>query len=84
VLQLLGLSLPALFAGALVVEVVFSWPGLGRVTYLALRQQDVALALACTAWSGALAVAGTLLADLLSAAADPRQRQRLWGGPAGA
>ena len=79
VLQLLGLTLPALFAGALVVEVVFSWPGLGRVTYLALRQQDVALALACTAWSGALAVVGTLLADLLAAAADPRQRQRLWG-----
>jgi peptide/nickel transport system permease protein len=84
VIQLLGLTLPGLFAGALVVEVVFSWPGLGRVTYLALRQQDVALALACTAWSAALAIAGTLLADLLAAAADPRQRQRLWGGPAGA
>ena len=79
VLQLLGLTLPALFAGALVVEVAFSWPGMGRVTWLALRQQDVALALACTAWTGALAVAGTLLADLLAAAADPRQRQRLWG-----
>ena len=84
VLQLLGLTLPGLFAGALVVEVVFSWPGLGRVTYQALRHQDLALALACTTWSGALAVAGTLLADLLSAAADPRQRQRLWGAPTGA
>jgi peptide/nickel transport system permease protein len=84
VLQLLGLTLPALFAGALVVEVVFSLPGLGRVTWLALRYQDMALALACTAWSGALAVAGTLLADLLAAAADPRERHRLWGAPAGA
>jgi ABC-type dipeptide/oligopeptide/nickel transport system permease component len=78
VLQLLGLSLPALFAGALVVEVVFSLPGLGRVTYTALRHQDVALVLACTAWSGGLAVAGTLAADLLAAWIDPRQRT--WEG----
>jgi peptide/nickel transport system permease protein len=81
-LQTLGLSLPGLLGGALVVEVVFSWPGLGRVTWDALRHQDLALALACTAWSGALAVGGTLLADLLAAVADPRQRQRLWGEPA--
>lgn len=84
VLQLLGLSLPALLGGALVVEVVFSWPGLGRVAWVALRGQDVSLALACTAWSGVLAVVGSLLADLAAAAADPRLRQRLWEGAAGA
>ncbi|HEV8632213.1 MAG TPA: ABC transporter permease [Thermoanaerobaculia bacterium] len=79
-LQLLGLSLPALLGGALVVEVVFSWPGLGRVAYLAVLTRDLPLVLACTAWSGALVVAGSLLADLLTAAADPRQRELLVGG----
>jgi peptide/nickel transport system permease protein len=76
-LQMLGLTLPALLGGALVVEVVFSWPGLGRVTWQAMASRDVALVLACTAWSAGLVVAGGLLADLLAAAADPRQREEL-------
>jgi peptide/nickel transport system permease protein len=73
-LQLLGLTLPALLGGALVVEVVFSWPGLGRVTYQAMASRDLALVLACTAWSAGLVVAGGVLADVLAAAADPRRR----------
>jgi peptide/nickel transport system permease protein len=76
-LQLLGLTLPALLGGALVVEVVFSWPGLGRIAFLALQQRDLAVVLACTAWSAGLVVAGALLADLLGAAADPRLRDEL-------
>ena len=82
-LQLLGLSLPALLGGALVVEVVFSWPGLGRVTYLAVQTRDLPLVLACTAWSGALVVLGSLLADLATAAADPRVREGVLEGALG-
>lgn len=72
--QLFGLSLPSLLSGALVIEVVFSWPGMGRVTYEAIRAQDFPVVLASTAWIAVLVVFGTLLADLLQAAVDPRLR----------
>ncbi|HVS03384.1 MAG TPA: ABC transporter permease [Thermoanaerobaculia bacterium] len=74
-LQLLGLSLPALLGGALVTEVVFSWPGLGRLAWSAMLARDYPLILAVTAWSAALVLVGNLLADLLQAAADPRVRE---------
>lgn len=74
-LQLLGLTLPALLSGALVVEVVFSWPGLGRVAWAALVGRDYPLILACTAWSAVLVVLGTLAADLLAAWVDPSVRE---------
>jgi len=82
-LQILGLSLPALLGGALVIEVVFSWPGLGRVAYLAVLTRDLPLVIACTAWSAALVVLGGLLADLATTAADPRQREALVEGALG-
>jgi peptide/nickel transport system permease protein len=73
-IQLFALSLPSLLSGALVIEVVFSWPGLGRVTYEAVLSRDYPLVLATTALTAALVLLGNLLADLLHAAADPRVR----------
>lgn len=73
-LQLLGLSLPALLNGSLVIEVIFAWPGVGRAIYTAITTNDYPLVLAATALSGGLVVAGSLLADLLHAAVDPRVR----------
>lgn len=74
--QLLGLSLPALLNGSLVVEVVFAWPGLGRLIFQAINARDLPVVLATTAVGGALVLGGSLLADLLHAAADPRVRHR--------
>lgn len=76
VVQILGIQLPALLNGALVVEVVFSLPGLGRVIFNALQARDYPLIMASTAFTGILVVVGTLLADLLHAMADPRIRYR--------
>ncbi len=73
--QILGLSLPFLLSGSLVVEVVFSWPGMGRPTYEAVRAYDYPLVLAATALAGVLVVLGNLVADLLHAALDPRVRE---------
>ncbi|MDX1644220.1 MAG: ABC transporter permease [Thermoanaerobaculia bacterium] len=73
--QILGLSLPFLLSGSLVVEVVFSWPGMGRLTYEAVRAYDYPLVLAATALAGVLVVLGNLVADLLHAALDPRVRE---------
>jgi peptide/nickel transport system permease protein len=72
--QLLGLSLPGLLSGALVVEVVFSWPGLGSMAMEGLLSRDYPLLLATTAWSGGAVVLGSLVADLLLLMADPRTR----------
>ena len=73
--QLLGLSLPFLLSGSLVIEVVFSWPGLGRLTYDSILARDYPVVLAATALSGALVIAGNLLADLLQFLVDPRVRE---------
>jgi peptide/nickel transport system permease protein len=74
VIQLLGISLPFLLNGSLVLEVVFSWPGLGRTAYQAILARDYPVILAVTALTAALVVAGNFLADVLHAAADPRVR----------
>lgn len=75
VIQLFGLTLPALLNGSLITEVIFSWPGLGRITFGAILQRDYPLILASTAFSGALVILGNLLADLLHGVTDPRVRR---------
>jgi peptide/nickel transport system permease protein len=73
--QILGLQAPILLSGALVVEIVFSWPGLGRLTYVAIETRDYPLVLCTTAIAAVLVLGGSLLADLASAALDHRVRQ---------
>ncbi len=73
-IQVLAISLPLLLSGALVAEVVFSWPGLGRLSYDAIGTRDYPLILGGTALSAALVILGNLLADLLHALVDPRAR----------
>jgi peptide/nickel transport system permease protein len=76
VLVLLGLSLPALFSGAVFVEAVFAWPGVGRVLVEAVQARDYPVVMAATTVSAMLVVLGNLLADALAALADPRIRSR--------
>jgi len=76
VLTLLGLSLPALFSGAVFVEAVFAWPGVGRVLVEAVRARDYPVVMAATSISAVLVVLGNLLADLTASALDPRVRRR--------
>jgi peptide/nickel transport system permease protein len=71
---LLGLSLPALFSGAVFVEAVFAWPGVGRVLVEAVQARDYPVVMAATAVSAMLVVTGNLLADSLAAWLDPRIR----------
>ena len=75
IVTLLGLSLPALFSGAVFVEAVFAWPGVGRVLVEAVRARDYPVVMAATTISAMLVVAGNLLADLLAARLDPRVRR---------
>ena len=75
VITLLGLSFPALLAGAVFVEKVFAWPGMGFVTVNAIGTRDYPLVLAAVLVSGTMVAAGSLAADLLYTAADPRLRR---------
>ncbi len=76
VVTLLGLALPALLGGAVFVENVFAWPGMGRVMLTAISMRDHPLVVASVVAGAALVVAGGIVADLLAAAADPRLRDR--------
>jgi len=74
VITLMGMSVPYILGGALVVEVVFGWPGMGRVTIEAIWARDYPVIMATTLLSGVAVVAGSTLADLLYRWADPRVR----------
>ena len=74
VVTLLGLSLPALFSGAVFVEAVFAWPGVGRVLVEAVAARDYPVVMAATTVSAVLVVAGNMLAELLAGWLDPRVR----------
>jgi peptide/nickel transport system permease protein len=74
VLGLYGVLIGALFSGSFVVEIVTAWPGLGRLMYDALRARDLYLVAGCAAAGAVSLSVGTLVADLLRAAADPRVR----------
>lgn len=73
-IQLTGIALPGLVSGSLAVEVVFGWPGMGRLAWDAATAEDVPVVLAATFVAGALVVTGSLLADLGAALVDPRIR----------
>jgi peptide/nickel transport system permease protein len=74
VINLVGLSLPILVSGSLVTEVVFAWPGMGRLTYDAALADDRPLVLAATLLAALMVIVGNLLADVSMALADPRIR----------
>jgi peptide/nickel transport system permease protein len=75
VVTLLGLSLPVLVSGSVVVETIFSWPGMGQVAFNAARARDVPLILGATLVGAAAVILGNLVSDLLYAVVDPRARR---------
>lgn len=69
-----GLQVPALFAGAVITEQVFAWPGMGFFAIQAIGARDYPVVMAVTLISATLVVLGNFLADLFYAVADPRVR----------
>jgi peptide/nickel transport system permease protein len=74
ILTLIGLSLPAIASGALITETVFNYPGMGLLTVTAASNDDIPTVLGSTLVITIFTVAGSLLADVLYAIADPRIR----------
>jgi peptide/nickel transport system permease protein len=74
VITLLGLYLPFLFSGAIFIEHIFAWPGMGRIMVESIMQRDYALVMATTFMFAVIVVLGNLVADILYAVVDPRIR----------
>jgi peptide/nickel transport system permease protein len=71
---LVGLSLPAVFSGALITEQLFNYPGMGLLFYTAATVQDYPTLLGITVLVAFATVLGSLVADVLYAVLDPRVR----------
>jgi peptide/nickel transport system permease protein len=71
-ITLAGLDIPSLFAGAVVTEYVFDWPGMGQLFVISAQSNDVPILLGTTLILSVLVVLGNLIADLLYTWADPR------------
>lgn len=74
VVTLLGLYFPFLLSGAFVIEVIFAWPGMGRIAYEAFFARDYPVIFAVNFIIAALVIFGNLLADWLYQLVDPRVR----------
>ena len=69
-----GLILPGLIGGSVIIESIFSWPGMGRMAYEAILARDYPIILTINFISAVLVLAGTFVSDLLYLVVDPRIR----------
>jgi peptide/nickel transport system permease protein len=75
-ITLFGLAFPFLLTGAVLIETIFAWPGMGRLATDAILRRDFPVVNAAVLLASTLVIAGNLLADVLLAVADPRLRVR--------
>jgi len=73
-ITMIALDLPSVFAGALFIETIFSWPGMGRLFWEAARGRDYPVLMAIIMINAVLIVVANLVADMLYARLDPRVR----------
>jgi peptide/nickel transport system permease protein len=73
-ITLVVFSIPAAFAGAIITETVFNWPGMGRLYFDALGRTDYPVAMALLLITAVLTVIATLFSDILYTVVDPRIR----------
>ena len=69
-----GLILPGLIGGSVIIESIFSWPGMGRMAYEAILARDYPIILTVNFLSAVLVLAGTFVSDVLYMVVDPRIR----------
>ena len=69
-----GLILPGLIGGSVIIESIFSWPGMGRMAYEAILARDYPIILTVNFISAVLVLIGTFISDLLYLMVDPRIR----------
>jgi peptide/nickel transport system permease protein len=75
-ITLFGLAFPFLLTGAVLIETIFAWPGMGRLATMAILNRDFPVVNAAVLLASTMVVVGNLVADVLLAMADPRLRVR--------
>ncbi|WP_419880977.1 ABC transporter permease [Peribacillus sp. B-H-3] len=73
-ITLLAFELPGLFSGAIIIEQIFNWPGVGKIQLESVGFRDYPVLMAFTLFLSSLTIIGNFLADITYAAADPRIR----------
>jgi peptide/nickel transport system permease protein len=73
---MVGLQVSSLLGGSVIVETIFSWPGIGRLAFEAVFKRDVPLVMGILLLSSVLVLAISLLVDLIYTRLDPRIRLR--------
>jgi peptide/nickel transport system permease protein len=76
VITILGLAIPGLIGGSVIIESLFAIPGMGKLFYDAVMMRDYPLIMAVLTLGAVLTLVGNLLADLAYALADPRIRHQ--------
>ena len=74
IVTLLGVALPRFFSGSVVIEVIFAWPGMGRLLVESVFARDYPVAMGVNLFAAVLVLLGSLLADILYGVVDPRVR----------
>ncbi|MBS3810958.1 MAG: ABC transporter permease [Halanaerobiales bacterium] len=74
IVTMVGMSIARLFSGALIVETVFSWPGLGKLSYEAVLQRDYPVLMGTTLLVALMVVVGNMVADITYSLIDPQIR----------
>lgn len=72
IVTLLGMYIPGLFGGSILLETVFIWPGIGNILFTSIGDRDYSMLMAANVFYAVLMLAGNLLADISYALVDPR------------
>ncbi|MEW6357362.1 MAG: ABC transporter permease [Planctomycetota bacterium] len=73
-ITIFGFLVPSLIGGSVIIESIFAWPGIGRMSYEAVMSRDYPVIMTLTTISAFLVLLGNLIADILYAVVDPRIR----------
>lgn len=74
IITIVGLSLPSLFGGSVIVETIFAWPGIGQMAITAVTQRDYPVLMGVALISSVIVLVSNLVADIAYAIVDPRIR----------
>jgi peptide/nickel transport system permease protein len=74
IITIFGLLIPDLIGGSIIIETVFAWPGIGRLSFQAVLARDYPVVMTILTISAVLTLLGNLIADILYGIADPRIR----------
>jgi peptide/nickel transport system permease protein len=72
IITIMGLDLPSFFAGAVITETIFAWPGMGRLFITAVNNRDYQVLMGIVMVTAVLVLLGNFIADLLYSILDPR------------